>query len=46
MGVYISLCKLVELGLIKKNLLLTKQHIDKDKIIVDEFKIANKGDKE
>ena len=39
MEVYISLCKLVELGLIKKNLLLIKQHIEKDKVIVDEFKI-------
>jgi len=39
MEVYISLCKLVELGLIKKNLLIIKQHIDKDKVIVDEFKV-------
>jgi len=39
MEVYISLCKLVELGLIKKNLLLLKQHIEKDKVIVDEFKV-------
>lgn len=39
MEVYISLCKLVELGLIKKNLLIIKQHIEDDKVIVDEFKI-------
>lgn len=39
MEVYISLCKLMDLGLIKKNLLLIKQHIEKDKVIVDEFKV-------
>lgn len=39
MEVYISLCKLINLGLIKKNLLLIKQHIEKDKVIVDEFKV-------
>ena len=39
MEVYISLCELVKLGLIKKNLLIIRQHIDKDKVIVDEFKV-------
>lgn len=39
MEVYISLCKLINLGLIKKNILLIKQHIEKDKVIVDEFKV-------
>ena len=39
MEVYISLCKLVKLGLIKKNILIIRQHIEKGKVIVDEFKI-------
>ena len=39
MEVYISLCKLVKLELIKKNILIIKQHIEKDKVIVDEFKV-------
>lgn len=42
MEVYINVCKLIELGLIRENLLFIKQHVEDDKVIIDEFKIAEK----